>query len=547
MGKGKLTKSSPIAESCYDGPNKDLDKCAYVNKMWTDQNFQTTKPIGRAYPYNITCVPVNYAAGETPTSCILGSLPTYAVNATTRRDISLTLDFAKRNNVRLVVASTGHDLYGRSDGYGGLEVWLRYYTNAINFQKTFKSAKRCTKSGWKGSAIHIDGAWQWGEVYKVAEANNVIAVGGGSLGPGAIGGWSSGGGHGPATHNFGMGADQILEAEVMLADGTIVTANHCQHTDLFRAIRGGGPGYGIVLSQHVKVYPNVDAVTVHKLAIAPLEQTPENKDLLDAIAVVHQQLPILSENGVAGYGFWFRNYPVAYVGDAHSGYTHGFWTIGKRQSEGEAAVAPLLEALDKFKDKLSITSTFKEYSDYWSFYHAESGLYDPVGSTSILTSRLINTEAVADYDKVREAIEIVGGNPTGVSPNVILLVSGGQVFKDAADKSSGLHPAWRVSPFVMIAGGGLPKGASREVRDYVQQEVTSVKGGALKKLAPTTGGYINEGDGSDPDFKDTFFGPNYKTHLATKKKYDANGVFYCRACVGSDAYIERPDGPLCRK
>ena len=54
---------------------------------------------------------------------------------------------------------------------------------------------------------------------------------GGSISPGAIGGWPSGGGHGPATRNYGLGADQILEAEVMLADGRINIANHCQYND----------------------------------------------------------------------------------------------------------------------------------------------------------------------------------------------------------------------------------------------------------------------------------------------------------------------------
>ncbi|KXX75480.1 6-hydroxy-D-nicotine oxidase [Madurella mycetomatis] len=547
LGKGKLIKTSATAESCYDGPHKDLEECAYVTRMWSDQDFQTSKPIGRPYPYNITCAPVNYTAGEIPTSCALGPLPLYAVNATTREDIALTLDFAKRNNIRLVVTSTGHDLLGRSDGYGSLQVWLRHFRNGIYFQKTFKSSKSCKKSGWKGSALHIDGAWQWRDVYEVAEANNVIAVGGGAISPGAIGGWPSGGGHGPATRNYGLGADQILEAEVMLADGTIVTANHCENTDLFRAIRGGGPGYGIVLSQHIKAHPNVDAVTVHRLAIAPLQQTPENADLLDAVSVLLQHFPNLNDKGYAGYGFWFRNFPRPFVGEARSGYTHGIWTIGKRQDEAERAIARTLKALEKFRDKLFIHSTFAEYPDYWSFYHAESGLYDPTGDTSILTSRMINKKAVSNYKKVRETVEIISGRPEEFVSNVVLLVSGGQVFKDASDKTSGLHPAWRESPFVLITGQGIPKVASHEIRQYVTNEITHVKGAALKKLAPNTGGYMNEGDRHDPDYIKTFYGSNYRSHLAAKKKYDPDFVFYCPSCVGAEMFIERPDGPLCWK
>lgn len=180
-------KTEPTAQSCY-GEDKDLKECAYINKMWPDQEFQTSKAIGRAYPYNITCAPVDYAKGGEPTTCILGSLPYYAVNVTKREHIKESLHFARKHSVRLAISGTGHDLLGRGDGFGSLEVWLRHYRNSIDFQEKFESATDCRKSGWEGSAIKIDGVWQWGDVYPVAKKNNVIAVGGGSTGPGAIGG-----------------------------------------------------------------------------------------------------------------------------------------------------------------------------------------------------------------------------------------------------------------------------------------------------------------------------------------------------------------------
>lgn len=180
----------PLAQSCY-GQDKDLEECAFINKMWPDQEFQTSNPIGRPYPYNITCAPVDYAQGAEPTSCILGSLPYYAVNVTKRDHIRESLHFARKNNVRFALSGTGHDLNGRGDGFGSLGVWLRHFRNSIDFQEEYSSANDCAKSEWKGSAIKIDGAWQWRDVYPVAKANNVIAVGGGSIGPGAIGGCKS--------------------------------------------------------------------------------------------------------------------------------------------------------------------------------------------------------------------------------------------------------------------------------------------------------------------------------------------------------------------
>lgn len=514
--------------------------------MWSDQDFQTSHPIGRPYPYNVTCPPVDLEAGDEPGTCIHGSLPTYAVEAKSRKDIWATLMYAKLRNIRLAVSGTGHDLLGRSDGFSSLELWLHSFKNGIEFQETYKSENQCSKSGWKGSAIKIDGNYQWRDVNKVAKENNVIAVGGGAVSPGAIGGWASGGGHGPASRNYGFGADQILEAEVMLADGRVVTANACENSDLYRAMRGGGPGYAVTLSSTIKAHPNVDVITTHQLAIAPLEKTELNKDLLDAVATLLQHLPDLNDAGFAGYGYWFRNFATVFVGNATSGYTHGFWTIGKGKEEAQKAWAPVRKALRKYEDKLFIHDSWASYDDYWSFYETESGLYDPTGTTSILTSRLINPDALSDYDKVRDTIEITSGKPSAFDSNVILLNSGGQVFKDAEDEYSGLHPAWRESHFAIVSSAGLPDNPTLEDRWAANDEVTYTKGKAIEKLAPDTGGYMNEGDRNDPDFKKNFYGSLYDQHLKTKRRYDPFDLFYCATCVGSDRWIERPDGPLCR-
>ncbi|KAK2806808.1 hypothetical protein FQN50_005670 [Emmonsiellopsis sp. PD_5] len=544
---GRLIKTEPVAQSCYPGEGEDRAECAYVTENWANQEFQTSHPIGRPYPYNVTCPPVDYEAGETPGTCILGSLPTYAVNATSRKHILTTMKYAAQRNIRLAVSGTGHDLLGRSDGYSSLELWMHHVRDGVDFQKTYTSANQCSKSGWTGSAIKVDGSYQWHDVYKVAEENNVIAVGGGALSVGVIGGWASGGGHGPATRNYGLGSDQILEAEVMLASGRVVIANHCENTDLFRAIRGGGPGYGITLSSTIKAHPNVDVVTAHQFAMAPLEETELNADLLDAVTVLLQSYADLNDAGFAGYAYWFRNFPTVFVGNATSGYTHGFWTIGKGREEAEKAWAPVRKALsDKFGDKLFMNDTWKTYNDYWTFYHAESGLNDPTGKTSMVTSRLIDRAAVEDYDKLRSTVDILSGSPEGVEPNVVLLVSGGQVFEDAKDTTSGLNPGWRKSHFVVVSGASMPPNPTNEQRQAVSDYITYEKGGATKKLAPSTGGYMNEGDRHDPDYKVSFYGDFYETHLKTKQKYDPSNVFYCPTCVGSDAFVERPDGPLCR-
>lgn len=190
----RLIKTSPLAESCYPGPYENRTQCDYADANWPTQIFHTSQPLGLAHPWNITCPPINYAAGGRPVSCTLGPNPRYVVNATTVDHIRATLAFAALHNIRLVVKSTGHDLLGRSDGYGSIELWLRYFRNGIAFQPTFLPTDKCSKSVWKDGAIKISGAYQFTDVYAEAKRNNVIVVGGGAPSVGAVGGWHTGGG-----------------------------------------------------------------------------------------------------------------------------------------------------------------------------------------------------------------------------------------------------------------------------------------------------------------------------------------------------------------
>lgn len=53
-----------------------------------------------------------------------------------------------------------------------------------------------------------------------------------------LGGYLTGGGHSPLSHMYGLGSDQVYEVEMVTPSGEIITANECQNTDLFWAVRG---------------------------------------------------------------------------------------------------------------------------------------------------------------------------------------------------------------------------------------------------------------------------------------------------------------------
>ena len=92
------------------------------------------------------------------------------------------------------------------------------------------------------------------EAHKFASENNVQIASGWAVTVGIVG-WSTGGGHGPYSNNLGMGIDNILEAEVVKADGELLTVNSVKNSDLFWAIRGGGSGaFGIITSITIKAH-----------------------------------------------------------------------------------------------------------------------------------------------------------------------------------------------------------------------------------------------------------------------------------------------------
>ncbi|KAE8355145.1 hypothetical protein BDV28DRAFT_58219 [Aspergillus coremiiformis] len=548
---GKLIKNTPPAISCYPGPYQNDAECAYVYARWYNSSFQSLEPVGYIYPTDDSCPPVDLNSGQKPKSCTLGPAPVYTINATEPEDLAMGLAFAKQNNIRLVVRNTGHDILSKSAGYGALQIWIKYIRKGIIYHESYVPSDQCTHTNWTGSAFTIAGGYVWEDVYREAFQRNLTVVGGGDPNVGCIGGYIQGGGHSPASRDYGLGSDQVLDAQVMLANGSTVTANACQNSDLYFAIRGGGGGtYGVVTSMVVKAYPS-QPVVAQSLTIMP--RGNNTNALLEAVTDIYTQYPTISDAGFSGYGTWSINGPMALFANETVGYVHAVAAMGKSRNHAESAFAPLLRTLQKYNDtSLFVSVQWYQFPTYAAYYRAMSGVRQPVGTANIaLSSRMFDNDSLTqNRTSLRQMIGVIAGAPPERTIQTVELVGGGKVLVDGQNPFSGVNPAWRSTYMVNIVGRVWGDGVDEATVKAVKDDITYRKGGAMRALTPKLGSYMNEADRNDPLWAIDFYGVNYQRLSSIKREYDPDSLFYCPSCVGSEAWHQKylPGknyGPLC--
>jgi FAD/FMN-containing dehydrogenase len=112
---------------------------------------------------------------------------------------------------------------------------MRYMVGGYEYHDEFKP-KGCdvtinTTAVTAGAASYVS------DIYYNLDQHNQTAIDG--MGPEVtMGGYLTGGGHSPISNIYGLGADQVYEVEMVTPTGHIITANECQNTDLFWAVRG---------------------------------------------------------------------------------------------------------------------------------------------------------------------------------------------------------------------------------------------------------------------------------------------------------------------
>ncbi|KAJ5816160.1 FAD-binding oxidoreductase [Penicillium robsamsonii] len=115
---------------------------------------------------------------------------------------------------------------------------------------------KLTDLRYDGDASHVSvgSGLRWGEVYSQLDEHQVTVVGGRVLDVG-VGGLPLGGGLSYLSDLYGLACDNVVNFEVILADGSLINANFTSHPDLFWALKGGANNFGIVTTYTLKTYP----------------------------------------------------------------------------------------------------------------------------------------------------------------------------------------------------------------------------------------------------------------------------------------------------
>jgi len=158
----------------------------------------------------------------------------YAVAARNAQDIAAAVNFARENDLRLVVKGGGHSYQGTSNAPDSLLIWTRHMHD-IQMHNAFVP-DGCEHTMQPQPAVTV-GAGTFGmQAYTAVTIEGGKYVQGGGCLTVGLAGLLQGGGFGSFSKHYGTAAASLLEAEVVTADGQIRIANACTNPDLFWAL-----------------------------------------------------------------------------------------------------------------------------------------------------------------------------------------------------------------------------------------------------------------------------------------------------------------------
>jgi FAD/FMN-containing dehydrogenase len=403
-------------------------------------------------------------------------------------------------------------------------------------------------------ALTVEAGTRWLEAYRALEGTGREVAGGGCNTVGAAGGFTMGGGYSSFARRFGTAAGNVLEMEVVTADGAVLVVNEHQHPDLFWAMRGGGGGtFGVITKVTYATHPApitlggvsgtirassdrayralVDAVIDRMPELATEhwgEQVRFRPDHTVELTMTYVDLPDDGARAVWQPLFdWAEGHARDYETDVFvaSGPFEGYW-----DANHWLAVYPDIIRLDS-------RPTRQHAGDFWWTDHAG----DVAQFVNSYQSRWLPLDVVRD--RPREAAEALyraaRHHEFGIHVNKGL--AGAAPDALARDRTTSVNPAVFDAIGLVICASlqrfthpGLPGHEPDLAAAAAGAEAVTDAMAAIRSVSEHSGSYVNESDYFEEDWQHSYWGDHYPRLVEIKRRYDPDNVFTVHHGVGTD-------------
>lgn len=257
-------------------------------------------------------------------NAMIDKRPALIARCASADEIGPLIAFARGQGLPIAVRGGGHNGGGLGSVDDGLVIDL--------------SLLRTVSVDPDTRAVRVAGGCTWADV-DAATHEHGLAVPCGIISTTGVGGLTLGGGIGHLTRGYGLTIDNLLAAEVVLADGRRVRASADENEELFWAVRGGGGNFGIVTEFTFRAHPVSEVVGGP--TFWPIEQTGE------LLSAYRDFLPDLGRNAT-GFFCWHTVPPAPpFPEDIHLRKVCGIvWCIVGTDEEAERAMAPMLDVAE---------------------------------------------------------------------------------------------------------------------------------------------------------------------------------------------------------